>query len=96
MELKGKKDDSNGAFLQESCLPHEPGASADVHACTQKCVRGNILVMPQNSTNLTTMLPLPPEVICDTICAVFVGQAKPTKDTIGKLGPLLVHKSHIL
>lgn len=59
----------------------------------QSYVRGNILVMPHNSTTVARVLPPPPAVVHDTFCAVFVGHTKPTMDTIGKLGPLLARKS---
>ena len=64
-------------------------------AASQRCVKGNVLVAPQNSTHLNTVLPPPPEVIRDTVCIVYVGRTKPTKDTIGKLGPALARKTRV-
>ncbi|KAI0713927.1 hypothetical protein C8Q76DRAFT_620043, partial [Earliella scabrosa] len=62
---------------------------------TPQQVRGNILVMPQNSTHLNRVLPPPPETIRDTVCAVFVGNTKPTKQNIAKLSPILARKSRV-
>ncbi|KAI0689805.1 hypothetical protein C8T65DRAFT_588375, partial [Cerioporus squamosus] len=59
----------------------------------QKYIRGNVLVMPQNTTQLNKVLPPPPAVVRDTICAVFVGSSKPTPETIRKLRVLLARKS---
>nr|VWO99644.1 AGC/PDK1 protein kinase [Ganoderma boninense] len=41
-------------------------------------------------------LPPPPEMVRDTVCAVYVAKARPTKDNIGRLGPILVRKSRML
>ncbi|RDX47456.1 hypothetical protein OH76DRAFT_1354191, partial [Lentinus brumalis] len=59
----------------------------------QKYVKGNVLVMPQNSTQLNTVLPPPPSVIRDTVCAVFVGHSTPTAESIRKVNVLLARKS---
>ncbi|KAI0698726.1 hypothetical protein C8Q76DRAFT_633801, partial [Earliella scabrosa] len=59
----------------------------------QRFVKGNVIVMPQNSTHLNNVLPPPPSVIRDTVCAVFVGTQKPTTETIRKLSPVLARKS---
>ncbi|TFK90039.1 hypothetical protein K466DRAFT_574462 [Polyporus arcularius HHB13444] len=61
----------------------------------QRYVRGNILVMPHNSTTVHTMLPPSPSAIRDTLCAVFVGRTMPTMESIRKLYPLLARKSTI-
>lgn len=61
----------------------------------QLFIKGNILVMPQASTQLADVLPPGPDTIRDTICALFVGKQKPTKETIGKLSPVLVRKSTV-
>lgn len=68
----------------------------DTGSRSQRCIKGNVLVMPQNSTDLVNVLPPPPEVIRDTVCSVFVAKTKPSKDTIGRLGPLLARKSRLL
>ena len=95
-ELRKKPDNADGFNPEGTTDTQEQGPSGNVHALSQRCLKGNVLVMPQNSTQLSVVLPPPPEVIHDTVCAVFVGKTKPTKDTIGKLGPLLVRKSHLL
>ncbi|KAI0684649.1 hypothetical protein C8T65DRAFT_593414, partial [Cerioporus squamosus] len=59
----------------------------------QRFVRGNVLVMPQNSTHLNSVLPPPPSIIHDTVCAVFIGREQPTLRTIGGLSPVLVRRS---
>ncbi|RPD53753.1 hypothetical protein L226DRAFT_469967, partial [Lentinus tigrinus ALCF2SS1-7] len=73
----------------------DPTDSHDSHTTVQRFVRGNVLVMPQNSTHLNAVLPPSPSVIHDTVCAVFVGRTPPTKDTIGGLSPVLVCRSII-
>lgn len=75
----------------------EVGGSGGRDACdestaAQSYTKGNVLVMPQDSTHLNDLLPPSPEVIRDMICAVFVGQTAPTKETISRLGPILVRK----
>ena len=65
------------------------------HMASQRCVRGNVIVVPQNSTHLNVVLPPPPEVIRDTVCVLYVGRSKPTKSTVGKLGPALARKSRV-
>ncbi|KAI0686634.1 hypothetical protein C8Q76DRAFT_636248, partial [Earliella scabrosa] len=67
----------------------------DDPSISQRCIKGNVLVMPQNSTQLHEVLPPSPSVIRDTVCAVFVGRTKPTKESIGMLGPVLVRKSRV-
>lgn len=89
-ELRQKNRDTDGTERSQT-VP-----SCERHARSQKCVKGNVLVMPQNSTQLQCVLPPPPEVVKDTVCAVFVGKSKPTKETIGKIRPLLVRKSRML
>ena len=70
--------------------------SGDYGAATsQRCLKGNVLVVPQNATHLNSVLPPPPEVIRDTVCVVYVGRTKPNKTTIGKLGPTLVRKTRV-
>ncbi|TFK85008.1 hypothetical protein K466DRAFT_495564, partial [Polyporus arcularius HHB13444] len=64
-------------------------------AVSQKCVRGNVVVMPQDATHLNDVLPPSVEVLRDTVCAVFVGSTKPTKETIARLKPVLVRKSRL-
>ncbi|KAI0713798.1 hypothetical protein C8Q76DRAFT_619937, partial [Earliella scabrosa] len=72
----------------------EPGHFVDP-TTAQRFVKGNVLVMPQNSTMLNRVLPPSPTVIRDTVCAIFVGRMKPTKQTIGKISPILARKSTI-
>ena len=71
------------------------GSKRGPHSISQRCVRGNVMVVPQNSTHLNTVLPPPPEVIRDTVCVLYVGRTKPTKSTIGKLGPALARKTRV-
>lgn len=95
-ELRKKKAESDDDTLEDSITTRESGSWEARRARSQRFTKGNVLVMPQNSTHLVTVLPPPPETIRDTVCAVFVGKSKPTKDTIGKLVPLLVRKSRLL
>ncbi len=62
---------------------------------SQHCVKGNVMVMPQDSTQLRQVLPPSADALRDTFAAVFVGQTKPTRDTIARLRPLLVRKSRV-
>ncbi len=73
----------------------EPHPVDERRPVPQKFVRGNVLVMPQNSTQLNSILPPPPSVVRDTVCAVFVGRSKPTPDTIRKMKVLLARKSTV-
>lgn len=91
-ELKNKHSDE---LPSDTDNFQQPGPARVQSAASQKCLRGNVLVMPQNSTHLNLVLPPPPEVIRDTVCAVYVGRKKPTKKTIGSLGPTLVRKTRI-
>ncbi|RDX51345.1 hypothetical protein OH76DRAFT_1347408, partial [Lentinus brumalis] len=71
----------------------DPSGPADSVRVPQRYVRGNVLVMPQNSTQFNDVLPPSPSVIKDTVCAVFVGRTMPTMQTIGKFRTLLARKS---
>ncbi|KAI9069268.1 hypothetical protein FKP32DRAFT_1641248, partial [Trametes sanguinea] len=62
---------------------------------SQSCVKGNIAVHPQDATHLNSVLPPANDIIRDSICAVFVGETKPTRETIEKLKPVLVRKSRV-
>ena len=75
-------------------LDDEDVAAYD-RAAAQRFVKGNVIVMPQNSTHLNSVLPPSPSVIRDTVCAVFVGSCRPTKETIRKLSPVLARKSTV-
>ena len=57
---------------------------------SQHCIKGNVSIHPQDVTHLNNALPPSNDTIRDLICAVFVGQTQPTKDTIKKLRPMLV------
>ncbi|TFK89704.1 hypothetical protein K466DRAFT_486324, partial [Polyporus arcularius HHB13444] len=80
---------------EEDSSNREPVDAHDNHATSQRFIRGNVLIMPQNSTHLNTILPPPPSVVHDTACAVFVGTQKPTMETIAGLSPVLVRRSNI-
>ncbi|OJT09408.1 hypothetical protein TRAPUB_14111 [Trametes pubescens] len=62
---------------------------------SQGCVKGNVAIHPQNTAQLSTVLPPSFDVLRDTVCAVFVGKTKPSKDVIRKLKPILVKKSRV-
>ena len=62
---------------------------------SQSYVRGNVGIHPQDATHLHEYLPPGNDVIRDTICAVFVGQTKPTPETMHRLFPVLVRKSRV-
>ena len=89
-ELRRRDDEADGGPQLSLGVSH----AEDVRS--QRCMKGNVLVMPQNSTRLTEVLPPNADAIRDMVCAVFVGKSKPTKETIEKIGPLLVRKSRML
>ncbi|KAI0352245.1 hypothetical protein OH77DRAFT_1409659, partial [Trametes cingulata] len=64
-------------------------------AISQRCVKGNVAIHPQDATHLHDVLPPSHDVIRDTVCAVFVGQMQPSQATIEKLTPILVRKSRV-
>ena len=78
-----------------ACSSNSSRAGRTAAATSQRCVKGNVLVVPQNATHLNTVLPPPPEVIRDTVCIVYVGRVKPSKTNIGKLGPALARKTRV-
>ncbi|EIW63237.1 uncharacterized protein TRAVEDRAFT_43541 [Trametes versicolor FP-101664 SS1] len=62
---------------------------------SQGCVKGNVAIHPQDATHLNDVLPPTSSVIHDMVCAVFVGESKPTKETIQAFKPILVRKSRL-
>ncbi|KAH9848697.1 hypothetical protein C2E23DRAFT_738879, partial [Lenzites betulinus] len=62
---------------------------------SQGCVKGNVGIHPQDATHLNDVLPPGSNAIRDMVCAVFVGDKKPTKETIESLKPILVRKSKV-
>lgn len=62
---------------------------------SQSCVKGNIAIHPQDATHLNNVLPPSHDIIRDTVCAVFVGENKPTMENIKALKPILVRKSRV-
>lgn len=68
---------------------------ASDHAVSQKRMSGNVMIMPQDSTHLNTFLPPPPEVIADSICAVFISKDKPSENNIKSLHPVLARKTRV-
>ncbi|KAI9059357.1 hypothetical protein FKP32DRAFT_1530914, partial [Trametes sanguinea] len=62
---------------------------------SQGCLKGNIAVHPQDSPHLNEVLPPGNDVLRDTVCAVFVGATKPTRENIQKLKPVLVRKYRV-
>ncbi|EIW53408.1 uncharacterized protein TRAVEDRAFT_23779 [Trametes versicolor FP-101664 SS1] len=62
---------------------------------SQGCIKGNVAIHPQDATHLNDVLPPASEVIRDMVCAVFVGEKKPTAETLESLKPVLVRKSRL-
>jgi Helitron helicase-like domain at N-terminus/PIF1-like helicase len=57
---------------------------------------GNVMVLPQDTISLQSVLPPPPETVRDTMAVLFIGPtAIPTHDNIKKLRPCLVRKSRV-
>ncbi|KAI9062910.1 hypothetical protein FKP32DRAFT_1628420, partial [Trametes sanguinea] len=65
------------------------------HRISQGCVKGNIAVHPQDATHLNNVLPPGIDQIRDSVCVVFVGGSKPTRETIRALKPMVVRKSRV-
>lgn len=63
---------------------------------SQKYNRGNIMVMPQDALHVQQVLPPNVDEIRDTVCAIFVGKEKPSKESIRRMHPMLVRKSRVL
>ena len=64
-------------------------------ATSQGCVKGNVAIHPQDSTHLSNVLPPSNDAIRDMVCAVFVGDTKPTLENIARFRPVLVRKSRV-
>ncbi|PPQ74557.1 hypothetical protein CVT26_007815 [Gymnopilus dilepis] len=61
----------------------------------RKGIRGNVMVAPLDAIKLYKVLPPNINERRDTISAVIVGDRLPSRDTIMRLGPILVRKSRI-
>lgn len=75
-------------------MPGHPLYKSDWNL-SQGCVKGNVAIHPQDAAQLSEVLPPSYDVLRDTLCAVFVGEKQPTRDTIKKMHPLLVRKSRV-
>ena len=62
---------------------------------SQRFLKGNVSIHPQDATHLNEVLPPSNDIIRDTVCAVFVGKTKPTPESIKSLRPVLVRKSRV-
>ncbi|KAG1844566.1 hypothetical protein C8R48DRAFT_750839 [Suillus tomentosus] len=63
---------------------------------SQRYNKGNIAIRPQNSTELYTLLPPSPDELQEAMCVIFSGQKQqPSRDTVKKMGPVLVTKSRV-
>ncbi|KAI9061815.1 hypothetical protein FKP32DRAFT_1726256, partial [Trametes sanguinea] len=78
-------------FRQSSDNQATPGTHG--HPTSQRYVKGNVAIHPQDATHLSNVLPPSNDVIRDSVCALFVGKRKPTKETIASLRPIVVRKS---
>ncbi|PVF90830.1 hypothetical protein CPB86DRAFT_685701, partial [Serendipita vermifera] len=58
--------------------------------------KGNVIVWPQDSISLTSVLPPDVNSVRDTFCALLIGPYdKPTRENIAQLGPCLLRKSRV-
>jgi hypothetical protein len=64
-------------------------------ASSQNCMRGNVVIIPQDSMSLQRLLPPSRDIIRDTVCVVFVGKVQPSAETIRSLTPLLIRKERV-
>lgn len=62
---------------------------------SQRCIKGNVAIHPQDAAHLTDVLPPSNDAVRDTLCAIFVGKKQPTAEHIRKLSPVLVRKSRV-
>lgn len=86
-ELKGKRTPSGNIAGEDPKAKNRPTDQVFNH--------GNVIVMPQDVGSINTVLPPSPEKVADTVCAVFVGSEKPTRQNIARLNPVLVRKKRI-
>lgn len=79
-----------------SSLRDHQGTGSDRNPETsQSCIKGNVMVVPQDAAALNSVLPPSLDEIGDTVAAIFVGKTKPTRQTIERLSPVLVRKSRV-
>ena len=69
--------------------------AGDVSNAAQGYSKGNVCVLPHNTTNFHSILPPRLEEIGKAICALFVSHTAPTHDNIRRLGPFLVDKDRV-
>ncbi|KAI0716620.1 hypothetical protein C8Q76DRAFT_617753, partial [Earliella scabrosa] len=84
------------AFKFSELPDHKPKISD--HVTSQRCVKGNVAIHPQDSARLSDVLPPSDDVIRDSLCAVFVSSdTKLTRQNIEawRPEPILVRKSHV-
>ncbi|KIM21401.1 hypothetical protein M408DRAFT_29598 [Serendipita vermifera MAFF 305830] len=63
---------------------------------SQSYSKGNVMILPQDSLSLQSMLPPSPDAVRDTMAVLFIGPTvKPTRENIRDLHPCLVRKSRI-
>ncbi|KAH7918550.1 hypothetical protein BV22DRAFT_1108330 [Leucogyrophana mollusca] len=74
---------------------YKPGsAQHQPEEASQRYNKGNVAVLPQDSTQLRDVLPPGHDEIRDTMCALFTGaNVAPTRELLMKMKPVLVTKS---
>ncbi|KAG2136228.1 hypothetical protein BD769DRAFT_1626956 [Suillus cothurnatus] len=90
-------DDIHEAFSTASIYDLISGNQLwSAEEASQRYNKGNIAIRPQNSTELYTLLPPSPEELQEAMCVIFSGQKQqPSRDTVKKMGPVLVTKSRV-
>ncbi|KAF9034899.1 hypothetical protein BJ165DRAFT_1306808, partial [Panaeolus papilionaceus] len=65
--------------------------------CTaQKGIRGNIIIFPQDPSDVARVLPPSLESVASPICVIFIGSSKPTKEwLLTRARPLIVRPERI-
>ena len=62
----------------------------------QRGMRGHVIIYPQKSDTLLTVLPPSVENVCTPICVIFVGSHRPSQDWLRRHAtPLIVHRERI-
>ncbi|EIW86686.1 hypothetical protein CONPUDRAFT_44262, partial [Coniophora puteana RWD-64-598 SS2] len=75
---------------------HKQGSNSSrfPEEASQRYVKGNVAILPQDSVALRRLLPLGPDDIEQSICVLFSGSTAPvTRETLLRIRPLLASKS---
>ncbi|PPQ76590.1 hypothetical protein CVT24_013026 [Panaeolus cyanescens] len=61
------------------------------NAVSQRALKGNIIIFPQDPSEIATSLPVPPHDVARHVCIVFIGSSNPSREwLLEKAKPLLI------